>query len=176
MVLWNLLAQSPCKYNVSGHYLHRFDCVNKSADYQCCSFCPVPTISVANANITIREGESATLSCIPSDPRVQLEWSTSPPSSNFSSLEESPGVVYDSDLRHSLTLLAPSLNAQNTYYCYVRGDGITRTVSPGAISLTIRSSECCICSLCMHCAEYLQTTLQDVVGWSSRSCYKLINY
>ena len=92
----------------------------------------VPTISVPDGNFTIREGENVTISCNPSDPRVQLTWSAD-------TFFFSDDVVYDSDLRHSLTVI--SADQDRTFYCHVRGDEQEQLVSPGVVYVNVLRSE-----------------------------------
>ena len=91
----------------------------------------VPTINVPNSSVTTREGESVTVSCVPSDPRVQLTWSSNP-------LFFESDVVYDSDLRHSLTVVNPRIDT--TYYCQVKGQSSESPV-PGLINVNVLRSK-----------------------------------
>ena len=100
-----------------------------------------PTIA-GYANVTIRQGENAKLSCVPSDPNVQLVWSSNPPTaSSIIPLVASFNVMYDTNLRHSLTLINPTQD--ETYYCYVEGDLDNRNISPGMVSLDVLTSKSC---------------------------------
>lgn len=85
------------------------------------------------------EGGAVTVVCEPNDPFVQLVWSTSPPSEEFYSLPPSYDVVYDSSLKHSLTI--SNINISTTFYCYVKGDESHKVVEPGEVSVTVIPSK-----------------------------------
>ena len=86
--------------------------------------CIVPTLIPSNTLVVVPEGQSANLSCIPSNSQVRILWFFTPQlSSKF--IRISPGSCYafDSPLQHTLTILnTTNANTEGTYYCYVDGD------------------------------------------------------
>ena len=139
--------------------------------YPSCFFCvcfslfPVPTLAVFPEDITVTEGESVTLSCIPDDLRVRVEWYyISQPDFPlqqlgepiFSSLEPilpSSGVSFDDpEFRHTLTLSISSMSldngqnftvfAQGQYLCYPQGlDSLDSFELPGNITVNVLESQ-----------------------------------
>ena len=131
----------------------------------CFSLFPVPTLAVFPESITVTEGESVTLSCIPDDPRVRVEWYyVSQPDFPFQQLGEpifsslepilpSSGVSFDDpEFRYKLTLSIPSMSldngqnftvfAQGQYLCYPQGlDSLDSFESPGNITVNVLESQ-----------------------------------
>ncbi len=71
-------------------------------------------------------------------------WSIYPPTAfSILPLPASDNVMYDTNLRHSLTLTNPPPSQDETYYCYVEGDLDDRNVSPGMVTLDVRASKSC---------------------------------
>ena len=117
--------------------------------------------------MSVIEGGSITITCTPSDDQVQLFWSLDPPGSFPYDIESQLGdqfdqsgsdfVSFDSELKHSLTILnaffAPFnvYDNEGTYYCYVRGDEFETIVQPGEIFVNVLTCEL----LSMHRDRYL---------------------
>ena len=91
-----------------------------------------PTITPLVSSTSVLEGRSVTLTCVPSDNRVQLEWyflrnamHTEPiplPPSNGSVF------TYDSLLRHSVTISqATVMGHEGTFICEVVGNNNIRS-------------------------------------------------
>ena len=89
-----------------------------------CILCIVPTLTPSNTLVVVLEGQSANLSCIPTNSQVRIIWYFRFRSS-FRDVLVSPGSSYafDSPLRHTLNILdTTNANTEGTYYCYVDGD------------------------------------------------------
>ena len=89
-----------------------------------CILCIVPTLTPSNTLVVVLEGQSANLSCIPSNSQVSMLWFFTPRlSSKFLGISPGSSYAFDSPLRHTLNILdTTNANTEGTYYCYVDGD------------------------------------------------------
>ena len=86
-----------------------------------CILCIVPTLTPSNTLVVVTEGQSANLSCIPSNSQVRILWYFRSRSSFL--LVSGSSYAFDSSLQHTLTILnTTNANTEGTYYCYVDGD------------------------------------------------------
>ena len=87
----------------------------------------VPTLTPVQSTVLSLEGENVTFTCRPSDSQVALVWEYIPQDQfnneprELSSSE--PDYIYDSELRHSVTLIRTQQgNGEGMYRCYISGN------------------------------------------------------
>ena len=101
----------------------------------------VPTLSPVNPSVSVIEGHSVTLTCTPSDPRVQIEWYFSKGSSTpiLTFISNLNGITYDGPLRHSITISAATVAGhEGIFFCNVlRNNSIQSNITLNVIASKI---------------------------------------